>query len=229
MKNQNKLLLFVLLLTGSFLPVLTFVLYIFGYSVTLLSYNVFSVISALISIVSALLISKQKSISKILAFLPIFSLANLAVYVFKSRSVIVLVCMAVCFVCSAIIAEKACTSSKTKIASVLTSIALSVPVLIVSIAVVAFSGFGVNTVVDKIHSPDKTYYAEIVDSDQGALGGDTVVYVHKSKSLDLFFLKISKTPQRVYLGEWREYETMQIEWKNEECLLIDSKEYMIEI
>ncbi len=228
MNNKNKFLLLIPLLTGLLLPVMTFVLYIFGYSVTLLSYSVFSVVSALIFIISALLIPKKKISCKALAFLPVISLANLAVYVFKSRSAVVLVSMAVCFVCAAVIAEKACTSSKTKILSVLTSVALSVPVLIFFIAVVAFSGFGVNNVVDKIHSPDKTYYAEIVDSDQGALGGDTVVYVHKNSKLNLIFLTISKTPQRVYLGEWREYETMQIEWKNEECLLIDSKEYYIE-
>ncbi len=106
---------------------------------------------------------------------------------------------------------------------------LSLPLLAVSFPVVLFGNFGVNTVVDRIYSPNETYYAEIVDSDQGALGGDTVVYAHKNSRLNLLVLTISKTPQRVYLGEWKEYETMKIEWKNEQCLLIDSKEYLIEI
>ena len=105
---------------------------------------------------------------------------------------------------------------------------LSVPFLIISLTVAAFGNIGINTVIDRIHSPDETYYAEIVDSDQGALGGDTIVYVYKSRKLNLFVMTISKTPKRVYLGEWKEYETMQIEWKSESCLLIDSEEYSIE-
>ena len=80
-----------------------------------------------------------------------------------------------------------------------------------------------------VTSPNKTYYAEVVDVDQGALGGETVVYVYKSKNTDLFFLCITKTPQRVYTGDWGEYKTMQTEWKNDNCLLIDSNEYTVDI
>lgn len=211
-----------------FLPVLILILYCFGYTVTLFSYTVFSVIIALFFL-AYLWICKNQKFRKPLAFLPIFALINLAVYVFKSKSVIVLICMSIGFICSAIIAEKACSSSKAKIASVLTSVVLSVPVLVTSLAVAVFGNFNVNTVVDKIYSPNKTYYAEIVDSDQGALGGDTIVYVHKNSKLDLFVLTISKTPKRIYIGEWKEYETMSAEWNNENCLMIDSTEYNIEL
>ena len=72
------------------------------------------------------------------------------------------------------------------------------------------------------------YYAEVIDSDQGALGGDTLVNVYKKGELNIFIFKIKKKPQRVYLGEWGEYKNMQIYWKNENCLIINSTEYKIE-
>lgn len=228
MKEKRLILPCLLIVISSFLPILTLVLYCAGYSVTLFSYTAFSAVSALIYLASYLWIRKNNKFCKALAFLPIFSLINLAVYVYKSKSVAVLICMGICFIFSAVIAEKACNSSKTKVASVLTSAVLSVPLLIVSLAVVTFGKFGVNTVVDRIYSPEKTYYAEIVDNDQGALGGDTIVYACKNSKLNLLVLTISKTPQRVYVGDWREYETMQITWKNENCLLIDSEEYIID-
>jgi hypothetical protein len=127
-----------------------------------------------------------------------------------------------------IIAEKACSSLKTQIASVVTSAFSAVLIIMVSILFVGFGNFGQNTVVDRIHSPEKTFYAEIIDSDQGALGGSTVVEVYKNSRLNLLVLTISKTPKRVYMGEWREYESMQAEWKNENCLLINSEEFNIE-
>lgn len=218
---------YLLLAICSFLPVLTLILYCCGYSVSLTCYPLFSVISALILIASASMISKHKITCKALAILPVISLINMTVYVFKSRSAVVLVFMMVCFVYSAIIAEESCSSTKTKTASVITSSFLFVPILIVSIAIVAFSGFGVNTVIEKIYSPEETYYAEIVDSDQGALGGNTVVYVHKNHQLNLLILTINKTTQRIYIGDWKEYETMQIYWKNENCLVINKTEYEI--
>ncbi len=218
----------ILIVFSLFLPLLTLVFYCIGYTVSLFSYTAFSVILALIFL-AYLWICNNEEVAKPLAFLPLFSLFNLAVYVYKSKSVVVIICMGICFICSAIIAEKACRSPKAKIASVLTSAALSVPILIFSFAVAAFGNFGVNTVVDTISSPNKTYYAEIIDSDQGALGGDTVVYVHKTDKLNLLVMTVSKTPQRVYLGEWKEYESMQIQWKSEQVLSINSKEYYIEI
>ncbi|MBQ8762838.1 MAG: hypothetical protein IJZ07_01890 [Clostridia bacterium] len=84
-----------------------------------------------------------------------------------------------------------------------------------------------NTVVKTISSPSKEYYAEVVDSDQGATGGSTVVYIKKSDSVNLLFATIEKAPERAYLGEWREYETMDIYWKDKNTLIINSSEYII--
>jgi hypothetical protein len=35
-------------------------------------------------------------------------------------------------------------------------------------------------------------------------------------------------PKQLYLGEWGEYETMDIYWKNDDCLVINGKEYGVD-
>lgn len=92
----------------------------------------------------------------------------------------------------------------------------------------AFGNIGVNTVVKSIKSPNGLYYAEVIDSDQGALGGDTLVYVYKNKEINALVFKICEQPQRAYYGEWGEFENMDIYWKNDSCLVINSVEYEIE-
>lgn len=234
MKDKIKFILYVLIFISSFLPVLSLILWCFKCSVSLFSYNFFAVVSALILIIFTSFIAKSEEIgvNKTLrfftAFMPVMSLTNAVVYIFKSKSAIVAASMAICFVCSAVIAEKICKSKNVKVISVLSSSVLSVPVLIITVSSVLFGSVGVNTVINTIPSPGGTYYAEIVDSDQGALGGDTVVNIHKSRKLDLLVMTISRTPQRVYIGDWREYETMDIYWKDNQCIIINSKEYPIE-
>lgn len=89
--------------------------------------------------------------------------------------------------------------------------------------------FGRVTVVQTLYSPEGTHYAQLIDSDQGALGGDTIVYVYKtSAKLDLFFLKISKAPQTVYFGDWGEFKTMKLEWESEQILRINGHPHKIQ-
>ena len=91
-----------------------------------------------------------------------------------------------------------------------------------------FGIIGQNTIVKNIESPNGSFYAQVIDSDQGALGGDTLVNVYEKREIDTFIFKLKDKPQRVYLGEWREYESMHISWKDDKCLVINSVEYEIE-
>ncbi|MBR6646856.1 MAG: hypothetical protein IKL09_05000 [Clostridia bacterium] len=90
-----------------------------------------------------------------------------------------------------------------------------------------FGIIGQNTVIQTIESPDKNHYAQIIDSDQGALGGDTLVIVYEKREIDTFIFKLKDKPQRVYLGEWGEFKNMQMYWKDDTCLVINSVEYAI--
>lgn len=68
----------------------------------------------------------------------------------------------------------------------------------------------------------------MIDSDQGALGGDTLVDVYEKSAINAILFKIEKKPQRVYSGGWGEFNNMQIYWKDDECLKINSTEYKIQ-
>lgn len=227
---KNKISVFIPLFTVSLFPLLTLVLFPFGYSVSLTSCKILSAVSTVICIASGYLLKNHipdKSERIILSLLPLIQFINSVIYLSKSKSLTTAVFMAVCFIMCAAISEKNINSDKAKILSVITSSLLFFVLILVSLVTVFFGKFAVNTVVETIDSPSGEYYAEIVDSDRGALGGNTIVYVKKTNSLNLLILKIEKTPERVYLGEWGEYETMDIKWLNDNTLSIDSAEYNI--
>lgn len=110
------------------------------------------------------------------------------------------------------------------IALVLSSLMI-LPIGFFSFIIFIFGNIGQNTVVQSVESPNGAYRAELVDSDQGALGGDTLVDVYENKGINTLVFKISKKPQRVYQGEWGEFKSMKIYWKNDSCLVMNSVEY----
>jgi hypothetical protein len=77
----------------------------------------------------------------------------------------------------------------------------------------------VKTVMQTLPSPGGTHEARVIDVDEGALGGSTIVEVERNGW--------RARPKRVYVGEWGEYETMEIYWKNDDCLVINGKEYSV--
>lgn len=105
---------------------------------------------------------------------------------------------------------------------------LSVLLLLLLLFLSVLGRFSMNTVVKSVPSPQNTHVAEVIDNDQGALGGNTLVDVKDNgKTIDLFVGKFSKSPVRVYTGRWGEFTNMQISWQNESVLVIDGKEYRI--
>ena len=90
-----------------------------------------------------------------------------------------------------------------------------------------FGNIGQDTVVQTVESPSGKYYAQVVDSDQGALGGGTIVDVYEKRDIDVYVFKLKDKPQRVYIGEWGEFDNIQIHWKDDNCLSVNSVEYEI--
>ena len=114
-----------------------------------------------------------------------------------------------------------------KILAFVISTILALPICFFSFLSLAIGPFGENTVVQAVPSPSGEYYVEVIDSDQGALGGNTIVEVYENKKLDLGLFRIEKEPQRVYQGDWGEHLDMQIHWKDNNCLVINGVEYEI--
>lgn len=111
--------------------------------------------------------------------------------------------------------------------SLILTVVMLVPVALLSLITLLFGGMGRNTVVKTLESPSGTYYAQVIDSDHGATGGDTLVNVYENKEIDAVFFQLRKEPQQVWFGDWGAYADMQIAWKDDSCLIINSEEYPI--
>ncbi len=82
-------------------------------------------------------------------------------------------------------------------------------------------------VIKTVESPGGIYCAEVISVDKGALGGNTCVDVYENKGINAEIIKLLQKPQRVYCGRWGEFEDMEIYWKNDKCLVINSVEYVM--
>ncbi len=82
------------------------------------------------------------------------------------------------------------------------------------------ASIGSNTVVETAYSPDGKMYAELINSDQGALGGDTIIKVYKVNSFDIF-----RNGETVYIGEWGKFEYLDLSWEDNDTLLVYNSRY----
>ena len=211
-----------------------FLLLEFGYTLVLFSVPVVAISVAVLSVCVVVLdiIYKNTITNRVLcgviATISPLSLINTFFYLMESDQVSILVSGVVCFVCCCILTVKHAKPMALKIVALVLSALLTLPIGLFGLLVVFFP-IGQNTVVQTVESPSGRYYAELIDSDQGALGGDTLVTVHeRGKDINLIFFKMEKKPQRVYLGEWGKFKDMEIYWKDDGCIVINSVEYEID-
>lgn len=206
----------------------------FGYTFELINVLAFSIVIAVLSVCTAIfsLVHKEtvnnKPICVLIAALAPLSLINLAFHLFACRRASVVVCTVVTVGCCCYLAVKHGKTVAFKITALILSALMIVPIAFFCFIALIFGNFGQTTVVQTIESPNGKYVAKVIDSDQGALGGDTLVDVYQKGGLKTFLFEIEKKPQMVYFGDWGEFENMEIYWKNDNCLVINSVEYEIE-
>lgn len=131
-------------------------------------------------------------------------------------------------ICCCILTVKHVKPLALKILSPSLSALMVLPIGYILFFALLIGNFGNETVIKTIESPGGTYCAQVIDSNQGALGGNTNVEVQETWKIDALLFKVQKQPRRVYSGDWMEYETMDIYWKDDGCLVINSVEYPIE-
>ncbi|MPN63604.1 hypothetical protein SDC9_211368 [bioreactor metagenome] len=91
-----------------------------------------------------------------------------------------------------------------------------------------FGQIGQSTIGREEVSPDKSYTAILIDSDQGALGGNTLVNIeYHTSTINIGFSQFVKV-KRLYIGNWGEFETMSLEWRDDRTLLINGRSYSID-
>lgn len=79
---------------------------------------------------------------------------------------------------------------------------------------------GGNKVIDQQYSPDKMYKAVTIDSDQGALGGDTYV-----KLEGIYFEIFKRNIKTLYHGHWG--EKPKVIWVNNDIININGRDMNI--
>ncbi len=235
MKKISLILIIALLITILILPVSKIIISCFDYRFELSSNTVYSAIIAILSAV-ALIVSLiidlevvSKPLGVLLAIVPMLNLFSCIVYLFpiKLENKLMFGFALVSIACCCALCE---IFSKPFVLKVISLVLSSL--MIVCVAFVGFISlffvFGDSTVVLKADSPNGEYYAEVTRVDQGALGGDTCVYVTKNPSeIDAGVFKLYAKPRMVYFGEWYEYETISVSWKDDDTLIINSSEYDI--
>ena len=88
---------------------------------------------------------------------------------------------------------------------------------------------GYRMTVRTVISPEKTYRAEVIEVNEGALGGDTIVEVYNiHKEFDGMVFLFQKEPQEIYRGNWGLFETMKLEWESEQILKINGRAYEVD-
>lgn len=206
---------------------------IFSYEFELVNNTLFAAVTALVAIGAMVLFEivdepRVDSLTGVfLALLAPFSLINTVFFILKTPSFWVVISMFICIVCCFWLSWNYGKPKLMKHISIVPSMLMVLPVGFLGFIALTFGNIGQNTVVQSVESPNGTYYADLIDSDQGALGGDTIVVVHENSSIRNFLFTIEKEPQLVYLGEWGEFRDMELYWKNENCLVINDVEYVI--
>lgn len=224
---------YVLMVLMVLLPLGTSISSLLGYTFQIASISAYTIAVASLSIctVAFSIITKgatENNVIKVLfALLTPLSLLHAVFCLLYSHKVCVIDCTLICISCSLFLTIKYGKPLAFKITTLIISALLTLPVGFIFFIVLIFGDLGQNTVVMSVESPNETYYAEVIDSNQGALGGNTFVDVYENKGLNAIIFTISKKPQRIYQGDWGEFEYMAISWKNDHCLVINSVSYEI--
>lgn len=204
----------------------------FGYTFRLTYVFAFACALATLSLLTIYLDKDEKEpmesnvLRTLLTVITPLSLFNAGCYLIACPNYLVSVCVAVSAGCCFFLTVK--YGMPSKIVTLGISGLMVLPIGFMVLFGPLFGNIGQDTVVQSVESPSGKYCAQVIDSDQGALGGDTTVMVREKDGINAILFIIEKKPQQVYFGEWGEFRDMRICWKNDGCLVINSKEYQID-
>lgn len=226
----------ILLALYGFVPVCCLLAGSMGYHFSLRNYEVFAVLLAVVSVggIVAAFADREREMMTggrvaVSLMLPI-SLINWLVVIWSSEWGYTLLCMIICSVCALIYLIRYGRKLALKIAVGVLSVILFLPLCLVSFFDLIFNDFGENTVVETVYSPDEVYRAEVIDEDQGALGGSTIVRVYDTRrEFDLYLFRVWKNSKCVYTGEWGVWKTMEIHWEEDHTLVVNEIPFQMDL
>ncbi len=231
MKKTAPALIWLLFLLTILYPAGVLITACFGYEFKLISISAYAIVTAVLSVGVAVHDQdalESKVLQVLLAILAPLSLVNAVFYMFEYPKIWVIAGVLISAGCGFYLTVRHGKPRVLKGIALTLSALMVLPIGFISFLFLIFGSIGLNTVVQTVESPSGKYYAQVIDSDQGALGGDTLVDVHEKSGFNAILFRIEKKPQRVYSGGWGEFNDMQIDWKDDGCLIINSTEYQIQ-
>ena len=153
--------------------------------------------ASMIAIVAAYTVAlsfkaEKNSFSKVLAVVAPISLITSVFFLLNVMSPWIVIIMAVCVGCCIYLTWISVKPKVLKVISLLLVALLILPIGFLGFIALFFGGIGKDTVIQSVPSPSGKYYAELINSDQGALGGDTLVDVHHSKQIKALLFQIER-------------------------------------
>ena len=227
MRRNNLFVLILLILTILF-PSICILAKLLHYSFTVNNGIVYAIVSSVLycGIGILLICRKERRIGKISSvFLSVSLLLNqinTLMFIFRADNQAAMLLMALWFVMTAILVAVYVKNTALTATFYTLSGILVLPIFLF----IMLSVFGARTVIAREASPDMRYCAEVIDDDQGALGGATILMVYRldgSFSIGSFDFRKSQTELRS--GPWGEFESLS--WQDSEHLSMNGTIYEI--
>lgn len=215
------------------LPMGVVVLYSSGYTIEMNNYVVFTIMLAIIP-ASLVVISLKKGniyFSKLLKVMILFilpgSLMFYLSYLLGIDNIFGYLFSFIYIGCCGYLTIRYGSPLVLKILVILFSLILMLPTILLT-----WFGFFFTLVdfvsvktLQTLESPDSKFVASVVEHDEGALGGSTTVDVCENFDINLMLFEIKRNNKRLYRGKWGEGNNLEIYWKDNETLVINSVEY----
>lgn len=230
MKRTVSAIPLMLMILYSLLPLCFVAAQVLGYNFLLYNYPVYIAVLAFFSLAAAVYIIVAKNYPEhgyvLSAFLVPLTVLNAILIGKHCELVYVLLFMVVSIGSFAVLLYK--SRSVAKILSVAATVVLLILFFALDYFRSVFVGFNNDEVVKSISSPDNRYTAEVISSNQGALGGNTYVDIRfDSENINILIGEYRKPAERIYSGKYGEYENIQVSWKDNDTLLINGEAYNI--
>lgn len=159
----------------------------------------------------------------LLSICPLLNQISVLFVLFYTEDLIAVLLQASWLLITIPVVDRAARSTGLKIAFFVLAGLLAIPILLM----LPWIGFGSRTVLASEVSPNSIYAAEVIDSNEGALGGATQLLVYRNdKSFSMGPFSFRKAQKEIHSGPWGEYESLS--WIDGETLSLNGRIYHID-
>ena len=226
--KRNDLLSLLLFLLACLFPGICLGARLLDYTVLVRDGKLFSVFTTGLYVVFGILLltRKEKSVSNVsavfLSLCPLLNQIHVLFIIFYTDDLLPVLLSIFWTILSVVIVSEYVKSKLLKIPFYVLAGFLTLPILLF----LPFIGFGARSSLACELSPDAVYCAEVIDDDQGALGGATDLIVYrKDKSFSVGSFEFRKSQKKIHSGHCGEFESLS--WLDSKHLSMNGKTYEI--